>query len=55
MNTGQLATECQCRLEICRLLAQLGQPITQAIAETRTAAQRLKNPERILSHLDALC
>ncbi len=55
VNTGQLATECQCRLEICRLLAQLGQPITQAIAETRTAAQRLKNPERILSHLDALC
>ena len=55
VNTGQLATECQCRLEICRLLVQLGEPVTQAIADTRAAALRLKHPERILSHLDALC
>lgn len=55
VNTGQWATECHCRLEICRLLFQLGQPTLEAIAATRAAAQKLKNPERILNHLDALC
>lgn len=54
-DTGQFATECQCRLEICRLLVQLGHPTTQAIAEARAAAQQLKHPERILNHLETLC
>jgi hypothetical protein len=54
LNKGQFAAECQCRLERCRLLAQMGQPLQAELAAARQAAGSLRDPRAVLEQLDRL-
>ncbi|MBX9677373.1 MAG: hypothetical protein K2X38_01330 [Gemmataceae bacterium] len=51
-HTGQFHYECLIRTERCRILQKLGRPIGDAIAQTREAASRLREPGYILAKLD---
>jgi hypothetical protein len=48
---GMLLREALCWRDRCRLLAQLGRPLAEALSEARTAASRLRKPEVILEEL----
>jgi len=54
INTGLLDAECRCRVRICHLLAKLGQPLADELAQARRATESLKKPQRYLAELDAL-
>ena len=51
---GQLAYECYCYIECCRLLARMGKPLDEALAAARAAAGKLRDPAPRLAELDAL-
>jgi hypothetical protein len=51
---GRLAEECQCRIEIARLLAQLGEPVEEALAAAREAAGKLRQPARYLEEIERI-
>jgi hypothetical protein len=51
---GRLAYECTCRTEIARLLAQLGEPVEEALAAAREAAGKLRRPDRYLEEIERL-
>jgi hypothetical protein len=48
---GRLFHECRVRVERCRLLARLGQPPADDLAEARAAAARLRDPAPWLEQL----
>jgi hypothetical protein len=48
---GRLAYEARCRARICRLLAQLGEPLTDDLAAARAAAGKLRDPQPHLEEL----
>ena len=48
---GRLAYEMRCRVRVCRLLAQLGEPLADDLAAARAVASKLKDPQ---PHLDEL-
>ncbi len=53
-NTGMLAAQCRNRMEVCRLLARLNQPLRTAVEETRALVRQLRHPEPYLSELERL-
>jgi hypothetical protein len=53
-GTGRVADEVRCRLEVCRLLAELGRPFNMESAAARDAASRLVDPTPALATLARL-
>jgi hypothetical protein len=51
VGKGQMADECRCRLERCRLLAALGRPLETDLAAAREAACKLVDPAPVLEKL----
>ena len=51
---GQLAYECYCHVERCRLLARMGRPLDEAMAAARDAAGKLRDPAPRLADLDRI-
>ena len=51
---GQLATEAECRLKRCRLLAQMGQPLDDEVGAARAAIARLREPGWYLAELERI-
>lgn len=49
---GAYYDECRARVAYCKLLAQTGKPLTDALAAARESAHRLKKPDRWLTELD---
>lgn len=50
-DTGRWASEVRCRTERCGLLARLGRPLGQELADARAAAAKLRRPEPALGRL----
>ena len=48
---GRLAYECHCHVERCRLLAKMGRPLDEVLAQGRAAAARLRDPAPELEKL----
>jgi hypothetical protein len=53
-NSGSPWAECECRLRRCQLLAQMGRPLDDELAQARQAARKLINPAPFLSKLESL-
>jgi hypothetical protein len=53
-DRGQLAYECYCQVERCRLLARMGPLPEDAMTAARLAAGKLRDPAPRLAELDAL-
>jgi hypothetical protein len=53
-NKGQIATEARCHVARCRLLAQMGLPLADEFAASRTAIQRLAKPATLQAELDQI-
>jgi hypothetical protein len=51
VGKGRLDHEARCRVERCRLLAQLGRPLESELAQAREAAGKLKYPQKYLDEL----
>jgi hypothetical protein len=51
---GQLAYECYCHIERCRLLARMGKPVDEALTAARAAAGELRDPAPRLAELNAI-
>jgi hypothetical protein len=51
---GRWAAECRCRVRLCRLLAQMGQPLAEALEQARESARRLRLPQAAVAELEAL-
>jgi hypothetical protein len=49
---GNVHWECECRLKRCQLLARMGKPLDDELAQAREAAQKLLNPTHFLEKLD---
>ncbi len=51
---GRLHDEARCRVKLCRLLAQAGEPLDDDLAIAREAAGRLRDPAPHLAELDRI-
>ena len=51
---GRFAYETRCRLRVCRLRAQLGEPLADDLAAARESARKLRHPEVCLEELDRI-
>jgi hypothetical protein len=51
---GRFAYETRCRLRVCRLRAQLGEPLADDLAAARESARKLRHPEACLEELDRI-
>ncbi len=49
---GLLDDECECRIHVCRLRAQMGSLTAEDVAAAREAAGKLRVPDRYLARLD---
>jgi hypothetical protein len=54
IDKGRTVDEFRCRLELCGLLARLGQPLAAELAAARAVAGRLIDPAPALAQLEAL-
>jgi hypothetical protein len=54
VHKGRWAAECRCRIARCRLLEQLGRPLSEELAAAREVARRLRRPAAALAELDRL-
>jgi hypothetical protein len=52
LNKGQLATEADCRIQRCRLLARMGQLPEDEVSATRTAISHLRAPQTYVDSLE---
>jgi hypothetical protein len=53
-DRGQLATECLCALQDCRLLAMMGRSLDEAVQVARGKASRLRRPAFYLEKLERI-
>ena len=53
-DRGRLSHESRTRNRICRLLAELFEPLDEELALAHVAARRLKKPEAALAELDQI-
>lgn len=53
-NSGSPWAECECRLRRCRLLAQMGRPLQDELAQARRAAEKLIDPTPFFAELESL-
>jgi hypothetical protein len=51
---GRLAYEARCRTAVCRLLAQMGEPLADDLAAAREAARQVRDPRKYLDELEEI-
>jgi len=54
LNKSQLATEADCRIQRCRLLARMGQLPEEEVQATRAGIARLRAPQTYLANLERI-
>jgi hypothetical protein len=51
---GRFLTEARCRVNRCKLLARMGQPLEEELAAARAAAAKLRDPAPLLAELEKM-
>ncbi|MCL4396210.1 MAG: hypothetical protein M1482_15645 [Chloroflexi bacterium] len=51
---GSAHWECECRLKRCQLLARMGRPLDDELAQAREAARKLLDPAQFLAKLERI-